>query len=313
MHTARLHEMQQRQASPSAVADLALAAALWGGLYVVSAAAFSSVPPATLTLLRLALGVGVLTLFGRLRGESTGWNLAPHRSTAIAAAVGATSMLLQFGGTSLTSGVEGAVVTMSTPVFVLLFGHAREGESIAPRNWLGIVVATLGVAVLALRASGALEASSVANALNMSRLLGVGMLIGAGATWALYSSLGRPIVAAIGARRAIALTTTFSLPLILPFAAVEFAMRGIDLHAATEPGTLAAIVYLGIGATAIGWSSWYRGYAAAPPRTAAGILFLQPLVAAVLGVGLLHEPLDAGLAAGALLLLGGVALITRGP
>ena len=216
MHTARLHEMQQRQASPSAVADLALAAALWGGLYVVSAAAFSAVPPATLTLLRLALGVGVLTLFGRLRGESTGWNLAPHRSTAIAAAVGATSMLLQFGGTSLTSGVEGAVVTMSTPVFVLLFGHVREGESIAPRNWLGIVVATLGVAVLALRASGALEASSVANALNMSRLLGVGMLIGAGATWALYSSLGRPIVAAIGARRAIALTTTFSLPLILP-------------------------------------------------------------------------------------------------
>jgi drug/metabolite transporter (DMT)-like permease len=33
----------------------------------------------------------------------------------------------------------------------------------------------------------------------------------------------------------------------------------------------------------------------------------------VLGVGLLHEPLDAGLAAGALLLLGGVALITRAP
>jgi drug/metabolite transporter (DMT)-like permease len=67
---------------------------------------------------------------------------------------------------------------------------------------------------------------------------------------------------------------------------------------------------LGIGSTAIGWSSWYRGYAAAPPRLSAGVLFLQPLIAAALGVGVLNEVLDAGLALGALLLLGGVALIS---
>jgi drug/metabolite transporter (DMT)-like permease len=39
---------------------------------------------------------------------------------------------------------------------------------------------------------------------------------------------------------------------------------------------------------------------------------LQPLVAALLGVGLLGEAADAGLVAGALLLLGGVGLIARG-
>jgi hypothetical protein len=32
-------------------------------------------------------------------------------------------MLLQFGGTALTSGVEGSVVTMATPIFVFLFGN----------------------------------------------------------------------------------------------------------------------------------------------------------------------------------------------
>ena len=40
------------------------------------------------------------------------------------------------------------------------------------------------------------------------------------------------------------------------------------------------------------------------------MLFLQPLVAAALGVGLLNEALDSGLALGALFLLGGVAMIS---
>jgi drug/metabolite transporter (DMT)-like permease len=98
--------------------------------------------------------------------------------------------------------------------------------------------------------------------------------------------------------------------MILPFAALELAVGGIDLAAATTPSALLAVAYLGFGATSIGWSAWYRGYAAAPPRLAAGALFLQPLVAAALGVGLLHEALDGGLALGALFLLGGVALIS---
>ena len=36
--------------------DLSAAAALWGGLYVVSSATFAAIPPATLTLVRLGLG-----------------------------------------------------------------------------------------------------------------------------------------------------------------------------------------------------------------------------------------------------------------
>ena len=44
--------------------DLAVAASLWGGLYVISAATFEAIPPATLTLIRLALGVAVLLALG---------------------------------------------------------------------------------------------------------------------------------------------------------------------------------------------------------------------------------------------------------
>ena len=216
-------------------------------------------------------------------------------------------MLLQFAGTALTSGVEGSVVTMATPIFVLLFGRSLEGVPIPRRAWFGILLAVVGVLLLALRGSdGALGTGGA------SRLLGILALVGAGATWALYSSLGRPLVAAIGASRAIGLTAALALVFIAPVAALESALRGVDLAAATSPAALGAVAYLAIAATAIGWSLWYRGYAAAPPRAAAAALFIQPLVAALLGVGLLGESVDAGLIVGAALLLGGVALISRG-
>ena len=287
--------------------DLSAAAALWGGLYVVSSATFAAIPPATLTLVRLGLGVGVLLAVGRWRGTSSGWSEVPHRAAWFAALVAAASMLLQFAGTALTSGVEGSVVTMATPIFVLLFGRSLEGVPIPRRAWFGILLAVVGVLLLAMRGSdGALGTGGA------SRLLGILALVGAGATWALYSSLGRPLVAAIGASRAIGLTAALALVFITPVAVLESALRGVDLAAATSPAALGAVAYLAIAATAIGWSLWYRGYAAAPPRAAAAALFIQPLVAALLGVGLLGESVDAGLIVGAALLLGGVALISRG-
>ena len=300
--------MSERRVTKGATLDLAVAAALWGGMYVVSAETFNAIPPATLSLLRLLLGVAALVLIAVLRRESLGWGRVPKQSVLFAGAAVAASMLLQFGGTALTSAVEGSVVTMATPVFVLIFGRLIEGVAVPRQAWGGIAFATAGVVALGLRSASPTSGGTPDDAL--ARLIGVIMLIGAGATWALFSSFGRPAVAAVGARNAVALCAAVSIPFLIPFSAAEVVLVGINLSDATAPFSLFAIAYLGFGATAIGWSSWYRGYAAAPPRLAAGVLFLQPLIAAALGVGLLNEAIDASLALGALLLLGGVALIS---
>ena len=300
--------MSERRVTKGATLDLAVAAALWGGMYVVSAETFNAIPPATLSLLRLLLGVAALVLIAVLRRESLGWGRVPKQSVLFAGAAVASSMLLQFGGTALTSAVEGSVVTMATPVFVLIFGRLIEGVAVPRQAWGGIAVATAGVVALGLRSASPTSGGTPDDAL--ARLIGVIMLIGAGATWALFSSFGRPAIAAVGARNAVTLCAAVSIPFLIPFSAAEVVLVGINLSDATAPFSLFAIAYLGFGATAIGWSSWYRGYAAAPPRLAAGVLFLQPLIAAALGVGLLNEAIDASLALGALLLLGGVALIS---
>ncbi len=69
---------------------------------------------------------------------------------------------------------------------------------------------------------------------------------------------------------------------------------------------MAAVLYLGVGATAIAWSLWYRGYAAAPPAVAAAAFFAQPVVGAVLGVLLLGEVLGPAFLGGAILIGGGI-------
>lgn len=219
-----------RVVSRAATADLAIAAALWGGMYVVSAETFAAIPPATLGLLRLAIGVAALATFAALRGESLGWAKAPKGAVLRAGVAVAASILLQFAGTALTSAVEGSIVTMATPVFVLIFGWALEGIRVPRQAWFGIVLAAIGVGALALRSTGAEGLVTDASA---SRLLGITMLIGGGAAWALFSSLGRPIVAAVGARNAVTLSAGLAIPLMVPFVAAELTIGGIDLAAAT--------------------------------------------------------------------------------
>lgn len=298
-----------RAASRTATLSLVAAAALWGGMYVVSAGTFDRIPPITLCVLRLVVGLAVLLVAFRGR---IGWGRAPSRRVVAAGAVVAVTMVLQFQGTSLTGAAEAAILTTTTPAFVLLFGALLEGERIRRVAWVGVAVALAGVVVLALRSAGAEAAAGAALTTSAaddlvrataSRLTGDLMLVGAAATWALFSSIGRPLVAAVGAFRAITQATAVALLLLLPLVPLELAGQTLP---PLEPATIGAVLYLGIGSTAIGWSLWYRGYAAAPPAVSAAAFFAQPVVGATLGVLVLGEVLGPAFLAGSALIAAGV-------
>ena len=282
-------------------------------MYVVSAGTFSAIPPLTLGVLRLAIGVAVLAAVFRGR---LGLRGAPAGRIVAAGVVVAVTMVMQFVGTSLTGGAEGALLTTTTPAFVLVFGVLLEGERVRRIAWAGCLVALAGVAVLATRNGGfggvAGPEVQLAAGLAVPRaLLGDLLLIASAATWALFSSVGRPLVAAVGAFRAILGASTVAVLVLLPFVPLELAGRTLP---PLTPLTVAAVLYLGVGATAIAWSLWYRGYAAAPPAVAAAAFFAQPVVGAVLGVLLLGEVLGPAFLGGAILIgagILGIAAATR--
>ncbi|HEY3523548.1 MAG TPA: DMT family transporter [Candidatus Limnocylindrales bacterium] len=288
-----------RKASPGSLVDLLAAAALWGGMYVVSAGTFSRIPPVTLGLLRLVVGVVVLAVALRFR---VGLGRSELPRVVAAGAIVALTLVLQFVGTRLTGGAEGALLTTTTPAFVLLFGATLERERVHPAAWLGVAVALAGVAVVAGRNAAAAPIDGQLAGLP-SRLVGDLLLVASAATWALYSSVGRPLVHSVGAVRAILGSSAVAILLVAPLVPLELASSALpplDLPA------VAAVAYLGAGATAIAWSLWYRGYAAAPPAVSAAAFFAQPIVGAALGSFVLGEALDPPFVAGALLIGAGI-------
>jgi drug/metabolite transporter (DMT)-like permease len=294
-----------RSSTPAATLDLVGASALWGGMYVVSAGTFDHVPPLTLGVLRLVVGVAVLGLVFRGR---FGFRRSLVPRVVGAGTVVAITLVLQFVGTSLTGGAEGALLTTTTPAFVLVLGVLLEGQRVHVRAWLGVAIALAGVAVIASRNASSTEVlgqhGSIAGL--PAGLVGDVLLVGSAATWALFSSVGRPLVAAVGAFRAILQASVVAIAILAPLAPFEIGARAWP---PIEPVTIAAVAYLGIGATAVAWSLWYRGYAAAPSTLSAAAFFAQPVVGAALGVALLGEQLGPAFVIGAVFIAAGVLAI----
>src|SRR5439155_5436684 len=211
----------------------------------------------------------------------------------------AVTLILQSGGTALTGAAEGALLTTTTPAFVLLFAALLERSTARPLAWAGVLVGLGGVAVLAARNVPFAGATPAA-------FLGDVMLVGSAATWALFSSVGRPLVAAVGAFRAIFGASLVAIVVLAPLVPLELAGRTLP---APDGTTVLAVAYLGLMATALAWSLWYRGYAAAPPTLTAALFFAQPIVGATLGVLVLSETLGPAFVLGAVLIGAGVLTI----
>jgi drug/metabolite transporter (DMT)-like permease len=271
-------------------------------MYVVSSATFAAIPPVTLGTAQLAVGVAVLLVIVRGRLGIVAGSLPRVVATGVIFAV---TNLSQFVGTSLTSGAEAAILTTTTPVFVLLFAVTLERERVHRGAWAGAVIALAGVAVLAFR-GGAGEAAGATILGVPSRLVGDGLLLCTAGAWALFSTVGRPVVESAGGFRAFLQGAAVALLITLPLVPLELAWMPVG---SPPPAAFAAIAYIGVASTAIGCSLWYRGYASVPPTVSAAAFFAQPIVGAVLGIVVLGEAVGSAFIAGSGLIAAGTLVI----
>ena len=286
-----------------ALAPLA-AAALWGGMYVVSKWGFALVPPVTLGFLRVALGAGALWLVVAGRGGP-----APSREEwATFAALGGwvtLTVATQFVGTELTNASQGSLLTVLTPVFTVALGALVLGERVTARKAAGMAVAGIGTAVVL---AEQYEIASIA----AGNLLGVALLLVGSAAWAGYTVWGLRAVRRHGALRAATYSSLASVPMLGVLAAGE--LWYVGLSPAALPVTLesvGAVLYLGLASTAAAWFLWYKGLEYVSAGTVAVFFFAQPAVGAALGAALLGETLGSGFLAGGALMAVGIWIVSR--
>ncbi len=278
------------------------AAAIWGGMYVVSDVVLEIIPPFSLLTLRLLLGGMVL---GILLWRQTDWQLPYWRDLGQMFGVGIVgfgiSLGAQFVGTHLSNAVNGSLITSASPAFILLFAPFILGEKLNARLIFAVILATLGVIIIIDPAKADFGSDT---------FLGDVALALAALTWGLYSVLVRWV--SRGFNTFLITLTAFlgGLTLTVPAALLELTQREIGQ---ITPITILGILYLGIISTAGAMWLWNRAFALVEASTASLFFFDQPLVGAVLGVLLLGQAFTLPLGIGSAFIIGGVLVSIYSP
>lgn len=275
------------------------AAAIWGGMYVVSKVVLEVIPPFALLTSRLVLGFLALWLVILWQGRSSnppghGFSLNKKQFNAAfwVGLVGyGVSLGFQFVGTKLSTAANGSLVTSATPALVLPFAWLLLKEPITRRRLFAILVASLGVlAVIDPRKAD----------WNSDLFLGNLSLLGAALTWALYSVLVRKVTnEGTHLLQATAIFLLGGLPITIPLGLWEISTQGMG---EITLGIVGGILFLGIISTAIAMFLWNYAFAHLPAAVASLTFFAQPVVGSLLGWFFLGEEITT------LFIIGGILI-----
>lgn len=288
--------MTQRQGATAWALLLALVA-MWGSSFLFNKIGVASVPPATLVAGRLAIGALILLLvmrWQRLQLPPAGpiW----WRYAALALMGNAVPFYLITWGQQVVDSALAGILMAIMPLATLVLAHLFvAGERMTlPRvagfilGFAGIVVllggrAVVGDAAAALVYPLAVLAGALCYSANsvMSRLfIRSDVLVASAATLLLASAVAVPVALAV------------DRPWVL----------------APDAASVAAIVWLGVGPTAVATLCYFRLIGMAGPTFMSMVNYLSPPVAVFLGVGLMDEHPGASAYAGLALILGGIAV-----
>lgn len=273
------------------------AAAIWGGMYVVSDVVLTTVPPFSLLSLRLIMAVVILAL---LRARLPQASAPTRRQTLHLIGVGligfGVSVGAQFVGTDKSTAVNGALVTSASPAFILIFAALILREKLTLQRIIAVALASVGVIIIIDPAKTDFSSAT---------FFGDMALALAAVTWGLYSVLVRRVSAALDTTTVSVYALSGGLLLTLPAALLELRDRPIG---SVDGGTVLGILYLGVVSTAGAMWLWNRAFALVDASAASLFFFAQPLVGAVLGVLVLGQALTPPLILGGLLIAFGVLL-----
>jgi drug/metabolite transporter (DMT)-like permease len=283
--------------SRRAVILFAAMALIWGIPYLLIRVAVAEVSPAVLVFLRTTIGAAVLLPLALVR-VGLGPTIRHWRWMAAFAAVEIAGpwVLLGWAEQHVTSSLAGLLVAgvplVGTVIAVLTGGRDRHmGRS----TMLGLLLGFAGVAAIA---AGDLDAS------NAAAVAAIGLVV-----------LGYALGPAILARRLVGVPSLGVMAPSLAGCALLYLPVAVVQWPATPPSpqAIASILILGLVCTALAFVLFAELIAAVGPVRATVITYINPAVAAVLGVAVLAEPFTPAMAVGVALVIAGSVLATRRP
>lgn len=278
---------------------LTLASSIWGGMYVVVKIVVDVIPPIELVFLRYIIAVIVLVIIGLAMRQTFRIQKRDWLIIFVVGFIGNTvSIVTQEAGTMLSNAQMGAIITSTTPAFMIIFATMILGERLTFQKALSVILATIGVLYI-VGASG-LDASF--------KLGGLSLLIAA-LTWALQSVLVKKIPLHYSQIVVNTYTAAIAVLILSPVAIPKLLAIPHDVWA--MPSVWFCVLYLGTISTACGFLLWNKGLQLMPAGSGSLFFFFQPIVGALLGWLLLGEQLGLSFWSGTVLIFIGIILALK--
>lgn len=278
-------------------------AIVWGGVFVVSRVMVQDVNPLVLAFYRfLFASVALCVLMVRVEGR---FPKLTWKQFAVISFLGLTGIfgynVLLFTGLKTITASRASLIIALNPITIALCSSIFLKDSLNRLKVVGIALALSGASIVILQ--------SKMSALAVKGLsLGEFFLLGCLVCWTFYTLVGKIALQKISPLVA----TTYSCMLGSIFLFVFSASNGL-LHETSSISPLGwvGIAYMGLVATALGFSWYYEGVQKIGPAKSSIFINLVPLSSVVLSMVFLKEPVTSSLFLGGGLIVSGVFVTTK--
>lgn len=281
--------------------SLFLVALIYGSNYSIAKEVMPNyVGPYGLIILRVVSAALFFGIFSRLvvKEKIVGWsdNL---RSIACGVTGVAINQLCFFGGLNLTAPINAALLMVISPISVMVFSAIILKERVSLRKVAGIAVACLGTLLLI---------SSSHSKSTSGNWLGDLLIILNATSFGLYLVLVKPLMAKYNAITIVSRIFAVGAVLVVPFG---FNQLLTPDYSNFSVSIWVAITFMIIAVTILTYllNTWALKYA--NPSLVGIYIYVQPLLAIAIAVGFGKDEFTIQKALYALLIFGGVYLVSR--
>ncbi len=261
------------------------ATAIWSGNFIIARGLTDSIPPVSLAFWRWIVAVAVFLPFALkplIAERNTLRKHIPYLFITSLLGITIFNTLIYFAGHTTTA-INLSLISITFPIFIVIFSRIIYHELITFRKGFGIVLVATGVIFL-------ITKGNIAQLLNISFAIGDLWMLLAAITFAVYSILlkRKPENLSIWALQLS--TFIIGLTFLLPFFLWEN-MTGpsTQFHAKT----IISILYVGIFASLTAFILWNKAIVNVGPSKAGMIYYTLPLFSGISAHFFLNESISA--------------------
>ena len=294
---------RQRQAAGYAVL-LGTLALMWGSSYLFIKIGVATLPPLSLVLLRVLVGLAILALVVAVTRTPLPRDA---RTVGHLAVLGAVNIAIPFwligwAEQHIDSGLAG-ILQSTAPFFTLVIAASFIHDERVTRGRLaGIGLGFLGILLLS-----AENIADLGSALGAERLLAELAVVGSSLAYAIGSTYARRNLR--NARPLVLATGQVGWAAVIVGVLALLVDGGVTLP--DVPEAVVSVLWLGAVGTGFAYIVFFRLLTGWGPTRASLVAYLLPVVAVILGVVILGESIDALFVAGAALIVAGVWVVNR--